>query len=188
MRFTRLFPGAMLMLAAVAVVHAQNPQNRQTPQKPQTPPASQTAEDAAQPEASFVATAHADGEAEIALADLAATRSQSAGVKALASKIKSDHQQAGEQLKQLAAQKNVTLSSTLSPAHKNTMNRLGKLSGAAFDRAYVSAMVTDHQKAIAEFTKTGKGADADIKAFAARTLPALREHLRHAQELQKKGK
>jgi putative membrane protein len=95
-----------------------------------------------------------------------------------------DHSKANDQLKQLAAQKGVTLSPTLSPTKKGDVNKLSKLSGAAFDRTYVSMMVKDHKKDVAEFEKTSKNAkDADLKSWAATTLPTLQDHLKMIQDI-----
>ena len=62
-------------------------------------------------------------------------------------------------------------------------DRLSKLSGAAFDRAYMKAMVDDHVKDVSEFKKEAKsGTDPEVKAWAAKTLPTLEEHLKMARE------
>jgi len=59
--------------------------------------------------------------------------------------------------------------------------------GSAFDKGFIDAQVEDHQKDIAEFEKEAQsGGDPQLKAFAAKTLPTLREHLKQAQDLQTK--
>ena len=65
-------------------------------------------------------------------------------------------------------------------------DKLAKLSGAEFDKAYVAAMLDDHQKDVREFSRVASGnGDADVKAFASKTLPTLKEHLQQAQDLSK---
>jgi putative membrane protein len=60
-------------------------------------------------------------------------------------------------------------------------------SGAAFDRGFIEAQVKAHQEAIALFEKQANGGgDADLKGFAQKQLPALRNHLKQAQDLQAK--
>jgi putative membrane protein len=62
-------------------------------------------------------------------------------------------------------------------------DRLSKLSGAAFDRAYMQAMLVDHRKDVNEFRMESKsGKDADVKGWAGKTLPTLEEHLKLAQD------
>jgi putative membrane protein len=63
------------------------------------------------------------------------------------------------------------------------MNRLSKLSGAQFDRAYMQDMVKDHEEDVAEFQReANNGSDPDVKAFAGKTLPTLQSHLQSAQD------
>ena len=60
-------------------------------------------------------------------------------------------------------------------------------SGAAFDRGFIEAQVKAHQEAVALFeTQANGGGDAELKAFAQKQLPALRNHLKQAQDLQAK--
>jgi putative membrane protein len=60
-------------------------------------------------------------------------------------------------------------------------------SGAAFDRGFLEAQVKAHQDAIALFEQQANGSgDADLKAFAQKQLPGLRNHLKQAQDLQAK--
>ena len=59
------------------------------------------------------------------------------------------------------------------------------LSGAEFDRAFANHMVMGHEKAIRKFENASANLqDADLKKYADKTLPTLRDHLRRAQELQ----
>ena len=61
---------------------------------------------------------------------------------------------------------------------------MAELKGVDFDRAYAAAMLSDHQKAVALFEQPPrKGKDADVRAYAEKTLPTLRKHLTMAEEL-----
>jgi putative membrane protein len=61
--------------------------------------------------------------------------------------------------------------------------KLQGMSGSDFDKAYMEAMVKDHQKDIDEFQREAdSGKDADVKSFASETLPTLREHLQMAKD------
>ena len=61
------------------------------------------------------------------------------------------------------------------------------LSGKEFDKGFIEAAVSDHQKAIELFeNEASRGTDAQLKAFATKTLPTLRAHLKQAQDLQAK--
>ena len=64
------------------------------------------------------------------------------------------------------------------------MTNLSNLSGAEFDKAYAKLMVSSHKKKVSAFEKQSKdGTDAELKAFAAKTLPGVQEHLQMARAL-----
>ena len=103
-------------------------------------------------------------------------------MKALGRRIADDHQQANRNLETLAGQKHVTLPNSLSAEHSALKSKLESAGGAAFNRQYVAAMIEDHKHDIAEFEKAASDArDADVKAFASKTVPTLQEHLRQAE-------
>lgn len=145
----------------------------------------------------FVMKVAKDGKAEVELGNLALTKASSEDVKQFAQRLIDDHSKANDELTQLAQSKGITLPSA-SPADKPTgteksvdaestatMERLNRLSGAEFDREYIRLMVMDHDKAVTLFEKqaSGKDGDAEIKSWAEKTLPTLREHQRMAHEL-----
>jgi len=130
----------------------------------------------------FVSDTAIDGMAEVELGHLAQQKAESSEVKQFAQRMIDDHGKANDELKSLASSKNITLPTSIDAKHKATHDRLEKLSGAAFDRAYMQAMVADHQNAVKMFrTQSTSAKDSDIKAFAAKTLPTLEDHLKEAQ-------
>lgn len=134
----------------------------------------------------FVTKAAEGGMAEVQLGKLAVEKASSDEVKKFGQRMVDDHGKANDELKSLAQQKNITIPSDLDAKDKALRDRLSKLSGAAFDRAYMHAMLTDHRKDVNEFRMESKaGKDADVKAFAGKTLPTLEEHLKLAQDANK---
>ncbi len=72
----------------------------------------------------------------------------------------------------------------MDPAAQQEQQRLSKLSGPEFDKAYMRYQLKDHEKDVAEFKKEATtGKDAGIKNFAQSTLPTLREHLKLAEQI-----
>jgi len=135
----------------------------------------------------FVIEAAQGGMAEVELGQLATQKAASDDVKKFGQRMVDDHTKANDQLKQVASQKNITLPTDIGAKNKATKDHLEKLSGAAFDKAYMTHMVQDHKKDVAEFQKeANSGKDADVKNFASQTLPTLQEHLRMAQETHSK--
>ena len=133
----------------------------------------------------FMMEAAMAGMEEVELGKLAATRGSSDAVKQFAQRMVDDHSKANEELTQIASTKGVTLPTALDAKHQADVAKISQLSGADFDRAYIKeAGVKDHNKAVKLFQgEADKGKDADLKAFAAKTLPTVQEHQRMAQEL-----
>lgn len=124
------------------------------------------------------------GMAEVALGRLASKKGSSASVKQFGRKMVADHSKANGEMKTLAAQKGVGLPPALSEGDQAEMGRLSKLKGAAFDKEYMNYMTADHRQDVAEFEKeVGKAKDSDVKNFAAKTLPALQDHLKMAEKI-----
>ncbi|MDQ3173318.1 MAG: DUF4142 domain-containing protein [Acidobacteriota bacterium] len=135
----------------------------------------------------FMNDAAPGGVAEVEMGRMAAKQAQSSEVKQFGERMVVDHTKAGEELKQLASIKKVTLPAMVNPKHKEAMEKLSKLKGADFDHEYVTAMVADHEKDVAAFENAVKaGVDADVKAFAAKTLPTLKAHLQMIRDIASK--
>jgi len=131
----------------------------------------------------FVLDAAKGGMAEVELGRLAAERAKSDEVKKFAQRMVDDHTKAGDQLKSIAESKGIKLPVEMDAQDRALMNRLQKLNGAAFDRAYMQVMVSDHVKDVNEFRKEANtGRDPKVKSFASSTLPTLEEHLQHARQ------
>ena len=130
----------------------------------------------------FVEKAAVGGMAEVQLGNLAQQKAASDQVKQFAARMVTDHTKANDELKRIASKKGVQLPSSLDKKHQSDMDRLQKMSGADFDKAYMSHMVDDHKQDVAEFKKeASSGHDSDVKSFASKTLPTLEEHLKMAQ-------
>ena len=132
----------------------------------------------------FMDKAAQGGMAEVELGQLAQQNGQSTEVKEFGKRMVDDHTKANDQLKQLASQKGVSLPTSLDAKDQATRERLSKLHGAEFDKAYMRDMVTDHKKDVAEFKHESMSAkDPDLKNFAAQTLPTLESHLQQAEKV-----
>ena len=136
---------------------------------------------------SFVSEAAEGGMAEVQLAGLAIARSQNPEIKNFAQRMIDDHSKANDELRPIAASKSIILPKDLGANEKSLSDKLSKLSGAEFDKEYVKAMVEDHEKDVKAFqAQAQNGTDAEIKAFAAKTLPTLQEHLQMIQNIKAK--
>lgn len=129
----------------------------------------------------FFSKASRDGAIEVQMGQLAEQKASSPQTRALAEQLVKDHTAANKQLAALAGQKNEQVAQQ--PPDSTLMDRLQSLHGDAFDKAYASAMVGGHEKAIELFDAATHSNDPQVKAFATRTLPTLRHHLQMAQAL-----
>lgn len=89
-----------------------------------------------------------------------------------------DHTAINDDLKALAAQKDVTLPDSLDATRQRMADKLMTLTGSAFDKAYIAGMFKGHKKAIKAFqAESAETTDADVKNFANQSIPVLEEHL-----------
>jgi putative membrane protein len=135
----------------------------------------------------FMDKAAQGGLAEVQLGQLAEQKASSQSVKDFGNRMVTDHSKANDQLKSLASSDGVTLPASMNAKDQALYNKLSGMSGAAFDRAYMSAMVKDHRMDIADFQKEANaGRNDGVKSFANSTLPTLQQHLQLAQSVDSK--
>ncbi|HLU02677.1 MAG TPA: DUF4142 domain-containing protein [Advenella sp.] len=176
-----LFISALCMAPATASAQSTNPA---TDMKPETATRPHENELSGSDE-SFLNNAAQAGLAEIAGAKLAQKKATSDQVKDFAAKMIADHTKVNDELKALATNKGVTVSTEPSMAQKAELQALEILDDT-FDKNYVDRLaVAAHESTIALFRKTAeKGEDVDVKSFAKAKLPSLEAHLNIARSLQ----
>lgn len=132
-----------------------------------------------------------DGDEEVRLGRLAQERGGDADVRAFGAMMVETHTMAGTDLKRIANRHNVPADDNAARADDDDddeFERLSKLSGAEFDRAYLALMVDEHEDAIdaLEEKANDDGEHADVKEWAAKTLPDVRQHLERARSLRER--
>jgi putative membrane protein len=116
---------------------------------------------------------------EIKLGEYAAQNGKRDDVKAFGRRMVKDHTAINDDLKALAAQKDVTLPDSLDATNQKMVDKLMALTGSEFDKAYIAGMFNGHKKAIKAFkTESAETKDADVKSFADKSIPVLEEHLK----------
>jgi putative membrane protein len=140
----------------------------------------------AKPDQTFVMHAAEGGIAEVELGRLATEKGTSDEVKKFGQRMVDDHGKANDELKSLAQSKSIPLPTAIDAKDKALENRLSKLSGAAFDRAYMQTMLADHRKDVSAFRRESQaGKDPDVKTWASKTLPTLEDHLKMVEQTSK---
>lgn len=133
----------------------------------------------------FVTKAASDGLHEVALGKLAKTNAQRDDVKTFGEKMVADHTKSNMELMEVAKGAGLNVPSQMLEEHQKHVEHFSKLRGEEFDREYAKHMVEDHQKAVSLFQRASRDVrNPDLKGFATKTLPVLKEHLAMAQKLQ----
>lgn len=137
----------------------------------------------------FLENAAQSGHAEVEGSKMAQEKAKNPDVKAFADKMVQDHTKVGQELAALASKKGYTPPEGSSLMQKAKFKTLG-LTDDGFDEMYINNIgVSAHEDAVKLFEDASANAkDADVKAFAAKTLPALQEHLAMAKKLQEQVK
>ena len=134
-----------------------------------TPP-SGTVVKLSQKDVNFIQKAAGGGQQEVENGKMAEKQGKSADVKRIGARMVADHTKANKELTELANRKGVTF---------DTRGvRAQNIGAADFDRQYLKLLEVNHKNDISEFQKEAKsGDDRDVKAWAAKSLPTLQEHL-----------
>lgn len=130
----------------------------------------------------FLTKAAACGHAEVKYSELAKDQAESEKVKEFAQRMIEDHKKANNQLSEYARGLKTAVVAGLEKDKQDIYDRLSRLKGAEFDRAYMQQMIEDHEKAIQLFETQAKvGQHEGLKTFASETTPKLKKHLEHAR-------
>jgi putative membrane protein len=126
----------------------------------------------------FLKKAYKGGMEEVENAKIAKDKAKNDATKEVADRMISDHSNANEDLKKIAEEENLDLSKVKA--------KPGQFSDTTFDKEYLTMLKKDHEKDIAEFEKeandAGANEDSDVVAFAKKTLPTLKDHLKMVED------
>ena len=155
----------------------------ETAEAPAEAPATQQA---AMSAADFIQTVAASDAFEIQSSELAAQRAARQDVKELAAQMVTAHRQTTQELTQLTAANNLSAPTPqLNAMQQTSLDNLRNQTGNAFADAYLDAQVGAHENAVRAFEQYASAGEAGpLRDWAQRTLPALRQHLQHAQGLE----
>ncbi|HEY2381980.1 MAG TPA: DUF4142 domain-containing protein [Terriglobia bacterium] len=142
----------------------------------------------------FLSKAIEMNQAEIDLGRMAQGKAQDPKVKQYAEMMVQDHTQALQKLRNAAGTSEGSVQ--LTKQHQQTSDRLSKLTGTQFDKAYMDAMVRDHRVAVQTFqSEAGTGSSANTSRqkpgangandaeIARELLPTLQKHLSQAEQV-----
>lgn len=135
----------------------------------------------------FAQAAAASGLAEVAISEIGMERATDPELKKLSQMMVHEHSRLNQELKTLAAQKRVALPQQVDVRAQYCVQSLRGASRETFDRCYAKAQLNLHTEAVAAFeAEAERGRDADMKAFAAKALPRIKEHLKTIKPIAEK--
>jgi putative membrane protein len=135
-------------------------------------------------EANFARQACQAGFTQTEIGKLAALNTKNEMVRGFAKGLVKEHTQQEKELGQIFAAKRIPAETELAEQFQSSIDHLAELKGGAFDRAFKEQVIEDHEKAIAAYEKqAAQGADPDLRAFAQKHLPHLRDQLEVAKLL-----
>jgi putative membrane protein len=186
---------AAALMAGTAYAQTMAPSGTSTQNAPaanstQNAPAASGTQAAAQKpskaDQAFVKEAIEGDMAEVKMGELAQQKGQSQDVKQLGQMLQQDHSQHLQQAQQMAQQLGVTPPTQPNAKQKQAYDRLSKMTGAQFDKAFAKDAVKDHKADIAKYQKEAKS-KGPLAQFAEQTVPTLQKHLQAAQSAENAG-
>jgi putative membrane protein len=157
-----------------------------TPTTPTTPTTTvnQSSQGDVQADAAFLRDAASANMMEIRLGQTAQTKAMNSAVKQFGQRMVNDHTNLQNQVASLVTANKVSVSQAMSSKNQDEFNRVNKLSGQAFDSAYMNLMVQAHQQDIAKFQTQSRSAKSEqVRTLATNSLPVLQQHLSLATQV-----
>nr|WP_295926777.1 DUF4142 domain-containing protein [uncultured Dyadobacter sp.] len=136
------------------------------------------------PDKVFVMAAADGGMLEVKLGELAVKKATMPKCKDFGKMMITDHTKVNDELKTLAAKKQISVPGRLTTAKQQLYDSLAAQSGEKFDMLYMNMMIASHEETIGLFqTESNKGQDPDFRKWADSKIPALKHHLDMAKAL-----
>jgi putative membrane protein len=126
---------------------------------------------------------------EAEVGKLAAQKASSDFIKQFGQSTVDDQTKLETELKQVASNAKVDVPNSVDSKHQSRIDKLSKLSGPEFDRAFLKDLKKDHAQDVREFQQEAQnGSDPGVKEFASKNLPTLQQHLETAKSLSNEEK
>jgi putative membrane protein len=180
-----LFSAALATALTATAARAQAPAQTTPRQVPGgAAPRQTTGGNAAVDDRLFTEAAADCGMAEVMLAEIGVQRASDSDLKKLSQEMIDDHNKMNQELMTLASQKRIAVPRAVDFRAQFCVQCLNGLARDDFDRCYAKAQHNAHEEALASFeAEAERGQDPEIKAFANRAVPRIKEHLHKLKEI-----
>lgn len=180
----RIYPFSGILIAVLAFAGTAWAANEPAPMEKKTAPGATMSEPGKldRHDQEFLKKAAEINLVEIELGKVAEKNSSDPNIKQIAGHLIKVHSESKQKLDRLAASKGVTLPTEVSVWDRHSLSSLEKAQGDKFNKEFLAFNVNGHEKAVALFEKeAARTQDPDIKAWAQKTIPSLKDHLAMAQ-------
>ena len=185
---TGILSGALLWMPAVLIAQTPMPMAQQPDRRPGVQDTTQQSGPAKVDDKRFVKDATIGGLIAVELGKLAADKGSTDAVKQFGQHVVEVQTKMNEQLKDAAAKAGYSVPESLDTKQHGRVDKLAKLSGAEFDKAYIKDQVKENENNVRAFQDESQGGtNSVVKAFASDTLPTLQAQLTMAKDLRKSG-
>lgn len=138
-------------------------------------------------DALFVAEAASANMLQLQLSKEAIARGVSPEVKTLSQEMEEAHEQMLTELQDLGAEANFVLPQTIGNAHQEVLEEVTTKEGIAFDLAYIREIRYLHDQLLDRYEDMAEhGVSMQVKQYASKQLPLIKQHLEHAEALEEK--
>lgn len=177
-------PGAQDPAGAAAQQDAQDPTATAADDQAQPAAGRDEASQQKDPAKQFIKDQYSTNLYEIQVSQWVQQRAQDQQVKQFAQMVVKDHQQANQQLKQIAQSAGVQIQEKLDPVHQAKLQKFQQCAASEIDRKYAFSQAAGHMMGVLELTYQSRNAqNQDVKQYATKTLPKMKQHLDRATEI-----
>lgn len=121
---------------------------------------------------------------EIQLGKLAQQKAANSAVKEFGKRLVGDHTNLELQWFNTISKHGMTFRPGLSSIHQQQLSQLQAVSGAEFDRAFMTAMIQGHETAVSNLQSGGQSAHSTVvRDLATSVLPVVEQHLSTARQI-----
>lgn len=131
----------------------------------------------------FVEMAASGGMMEVELGRHASQHAADPSVRQFGQRMVMDHGKANQELKSVAERQGLRVPAEMQEKHREMVEKLTKLRGGELDRAYMEAMVEDHEEDVEKFREQAEEPESEVDRWAAKTVPTLEAHLQQARSI-----
>ena len=139
-------------------------------------------------DADFAVAASSSNQLEVAISKLAQQKAIALEVKEWAKTIETEHTKMDQELAAIAGRANITLPQMMSEDDRDHYNDVDDRKYFGFDKKYLRSLKDAYERDVQRFAAAAdRLGNAELRAFAAQSLPNLRAHLQQTKELYKRA-